>query len=141
MEALRWPGEGGLLGRCRGKLARSRATMTSPFHPGEQAIQSRVGVRTQIEAMGQRIIRDQMPEQHRTFFAQQPWLLVGAVDDRGQPHASVLAGAPGFVHAPDAGHMRVDLRRRRTIRWRGSCASGRSWGCSGSSCRRGGVTG
>jgi hypothetical protein len=30
----------------------------SPFHAGEQAVQSRLGVRQQAEAQGRRIIRD-----------------------------------------------------------------------------------
>lgn len=82
---------------------------TTPFHPGEQAVQSRAGVRAQADAVG-RVIRDHMPEQHRTFFAQLPWLLVGSVDADGQPHASALWGAPGFVHAPDPRLLRIDAR-------------------------------
>lgn len=82
---------------------------SSPFHPGEQAVQSRAGVRKQAESVG-RVIREEMPDQHRTFFAQLPWLLIGSVDASGQPHASVLWGAPGFVQTPDARHMRVAAR-------------------------------
>lgn len=40
----------------------------SPFHAGEQAIQSRTGKRDAIEAMGRQIIRPSMPDQHRQFF-------------------------------------------------------------------------
>jgi hypothetical protein len=82
--------------------------MSSPFHPGEQAVQTRAGVRAQIEAVGRRVVRDAMPDQHRQFFATQPWLLVGSLDADGHPHASVLWGAPGFAHAPDPTHLRVD---------------------------------
>lgn len=82
---------------------------TSPFHPGEQAVQTRAGVRKQAESVG-RVIRDEMPDQHRTFFAQQPWLLLGSVDADGQPHASVLWGAPGFVRTNDSRHMHVGAR-------------------------------
>ncbi len=35
----------------------------SPFHHGEQEIQSRFGVREQIENVGQRFIRDHLPSE------------------------------------------------------------------------------
>ncbi len=84
--------------------------MSSPFHPGEQAIQTRLGVREQVEAMGSRMIRNQMPEQHRQFFGQLPWLLVGSLDGEGQPVASVLWGKPGFVHSPEPSLLRINAR-------------------------------
>ncbi|MBC9250386.1 pyridoxamine 5'-phosphate oxidase [Pseudomonas alcaligenes] len=81
--------------------------MNSPFHPGEQQIQSRLGVRAKLEDIGQRVIRDHMPEQHREFFALLPWLLVGSQDEEGQPHASLLWGQPGFVHSPDPQRLQI----------------------------------
>ncbi|AOE84637.1 pyridoxamine 5'-phosphate oxidase family protein [Pseudomonas sp. TCU-HL1] len=84
--------------------------MNSPFHPGEQAIQARIGVREQVEAMGSRMIRDHMPEQHRLLFAQLPWLLVGSLDGDGQPQASVLWGKPGFAHSPEPSLLRINAR-------------------------------
>jgi hypothetical protein len=44
----------------------------SPFHRGERDIQSRLGVREQIEDIGQRFIRDYMPDEHRQFYAKLP---------------------------------------------------------------------
>ena len=84
--------------------------MASPFHPGERAIQSRAGVRDKIEAIGERMIRSTMTEQLRAFFPLLPWLLLGSLDADGQPHASLLWGAPGFVHAPTPALLRVDAR-------------------------------
>ncbi len=46
-------------------------------------------------------IRDYMPDQHRAFFAQLPFVVVGSVDSEGQPWASALARPPGFMSAPD----------------------------------------
>lgn len=46
-------------------------------------------------------IRDFMPEQHRHFFAQLPYLFVGAIDTAGWPLATLLIGCPGFVQSPD----------------------------------------
>jgi predicted pyridoxine 5'-phosphate oxidase superfamily flavin-nucleotide-binding protein len=72
-----------------------------PFHPGEEALQARAGVRDEIEALGQRIIRDHMPDQHRALFSELPMVLVGSLDERDRPWASVLVGEPGFLRSPD----------------------------------------
>lgn len=82
--------------------------MNSPFHRGEQAIQARLGVRDKLEEIGRRVIRPFMPEQHRTFFAQLPWLLTGSLAADGWPHASLLHAAPGFAHAPQPTQLRVE---------------------------------
>mgnify|MGYP006143803553 CR=1 FL=1 len=75
--------------------------MVSTFHEGEVALQERAGSRAKLAEIGPRVIRDYMPDQHREFFAQLPFVLVGTVDTQGQPWASVLAGEPGFVTSPD----------------------------------------
>lgn len=81
-----------------------------PFHAGELAIQERAGALGQASTLGRRGIRDYMTEQHREFFAQLPFVLVGSVDRSGQPWASVLAGRPGFMHSPDLHTLRIDSR-------------------------------
>ncbi|VVD66718.1 pyridoxamine 5'-phosphate oxidase family protein [Pandoraea terrigena] len=80
----------------------------SPFHPGELAVQTRAGSREAIAEVGARVIRAAMPDQHRQFFAQLPFLVVGALDAHGHPWATLLSGAPGFAHAPDATLLRVN---------------------------------
>ena len=80
----------------------------SPFHAGEQALQARAGMRERIERAGRNMIRDFMPDQHREFFAAQPLILVGSLDARGRPWASMLTGDPGFIASPDARTLRVD---------------------------------
>lgn len=84
--------------------------MDTPFHPGEQQIQARLGVRDKLAEIGRRVIRDHMPEQHREFFALLPWLLVGSRDANGQPQASVLWGTPGFAHSPQPRCLHIDAR-------------------------------
>jgi hypothetical protein len=79
----------------------------SPFHAGEQALQAQAGVRQRIEQIGRAIIRDHMPDQHRELFGKLPTLLLGALDASGQPWATMLHGAPGFVSSPDARTLRV----------------------------------
>lgn len=80
---------------------------TTPFHAGETAMQERAGVRAQIEAVGARLIRDHMPDQHRELFGKLPTLLVGSLDAQRRPWASMLAGRPGFITTPDARTLRV----------------------------------
>lgn len=75
------------------------------FHDGETAIQERVGARAKMREIGPRVIRDHMPDQHREFFAQLPFVVVGALDDQAQPWASLLPGPPGFMRSPDAGRL------------------------------------
>jgi predicted pyridoxine 5'-phosphate oxidase superfamily flavin-nucleotide-binding protein len=73
----------------------------SPFHAGEQKIQSLAGVRDRIELKGRAVIRDYMPEQHRAFFAALPFMVVGLADQNGHPWATTLSGPPGFMHSAD----------------------------------------
>ncbi|MFE4105833.1 pyridoxamine 5'-phosphate oxidase family protein [Almyronema epifaneia] len=72
----------------------------SPFHSGEQAIQARLGGREKMESFGRRVIREFLPEQHQQFYAQLSYLLVGTVDQQGNPWASLLIGEPGFIATP-----------------------------------------
>src|SRR5258706_6043025 len=74
---------------------------TSPFHAGEQTIQGLAGVRDRMELKGRAIIRDYMPEQHRSFFAALPFMVVGLADQNGHPWATTLSGPPGFMNSPD----------------------------------------
>ncbi|MEO8118012.1 MAG: pyridoxamine 5'-phosphate oxidase family protein [Rhodoferax sp.] len=80
------------------------------FHMGEQAVQARVGVRDKLAELGPRVIRSAMPEQHRAFFTQLPFVLAGTVDAQGQPWASVLASPPGFITSPDAQTLTVQAQ-------------------------------
>jgi ferredoxin-NADP reductase/predicted pyridoxine 5'-phosphate oxidase superfamily flavin-nucleotide-binding protein len=75
---------------------------TSPFHDGEQAVQERLGCRDKMEQIGRRFIRRFMPDQHREFFSILPYLIIGSLDHRNRPWASILVGDPGFLASPDA---------------------------------------
>ncbi|MGJ7511751.1 flavin-nucleotide-binding protein [Variovorax sp. GT1P44] len=84
--------------------------LASPWHEGELAMQSLAGVRERMAMIGPRVIRDYMPDQHRLFFAQLPFLVAGGLDATNQPWASVLAAPPGFAHSPDEHYLRIDAR-------------------------------
>lgn len=75
------------------------------FHTGETAIQRRAGFGESVAIVGERFIRDAMPEQHQQFFAQLPFVVVGVIDAQGHPRAGLLAGAPGFLRAADERHL------------------------------------
>ena len=74
---------------------------TPPFHAGGQTIQSLAGVRDRMERKGRAVIRDYMPEQHRSFFAALPFIVVGLADQNGHPWATTLSGPPGFMSSAD----------------------------------------
>lgn len=73
----------------------------SPFHTGEQKIQSLAGVRDRMELRGRAVIRDYMPEQHRAFFAALPFMVVALADQNGHPWATTLSGHPGFMNSAE----------------------------------------
>jgi len=68
----------------------------SPFNPDELAAQVLAGGGPRGSG-----IRDFMPEQHRVFFAQLPYLFLGSINAAGWPLATLLTGHPGFVQSPD----------------------------------------
>jgi ferredoxin-NADP reductase/predicted pyridoxine 5'-phosphate oxidase superfamily flavin-nucleotide-binding protein len=78
------------------------ATLTklSTWHEGEKFIQEKVGVAERMEIVGRRVVRDYMPDQHRDFYAQLPFIVLGSVDAAGDPWATLLAGTPGFMTSP-----------------------------------------
>ncbi len=72
----------------------------SPWHAGEKQLQSQTGVAERMEAVGSKVLRDHLPEQHQRFYTQLPCIVVGAVDAHGQPWASVLDDRAGFIASP-----------------------------------------
>ncbi len=83
---------------------------TATFHEGERAVQARAGVQERMAQLGPRVIRDFMPDQHREFFEQLPFVVAGTADASGQPWASVLAAPPGFIHSPDPQRLVLQAR-------------------------------
>ncbi len=79
----------------------------SPFHPGEAAIQIHTGKHERLRKFAPRAIRSFMPDQHRDFFGQLPFVVVGSVDADGWPWASILSGRPGFVASPDPARLEI----------------------------------
>jgi predicted pyridoxine 5'-phosphate oxidase superfamily flavin-nucleotide-binding protein len=84
--------------------------MHTVFHEGEQAMQRLLGVEEKMRVIGNKVIRDYMPDQHREFFAAQRQLFVGGRGEDGYVWASVLYGPTGFVHSPDPRSLEIQLQ-------------------------------
>jgi predicted pyridoxine 5'-phosphate oxidase superfamily flavin-nucleotide-binding protein len=80
------------------------------WHAGEQTLQAEAGVAPRLAEAGPRLLRDQMPEQHRLFFAELPLLFTGILDGEGQPWASLLSGPPGFAASPAPRELHIAAR-------------------------------
>jgi len=84
-------------------VASSPEVVASPFHRDELEAQRRAGGGPRGAS-----VRTFMPDQHRSFFALLPYLVIGVADERGWPVASMLTGEPGFAHSPDPATLRID---------------------------------
>lgn len=84
-------------------------TTASPFHEGEQRVQRRVGVR-RVEGWARKVIRSEMPDQHRDFYRELPLVVAAARDTAGRPWVTLLTGEAGFVSSPDARTLRVEVQ-------------------------------
>jgi predicted pyridoxine 5'-phosphate oxidase superfamily flavin-nucleotide-binding protein len=80
----------------------------SPWHAGERAAQARVGTADFMAELGPKVIRDFMPDQHRQFFEQLPFVVVGSLDAEQRPWASMLAGLPGFASSPHPRRLEIE---------------------------------
>ncbi|HET7795885.1 MAG TPA: pyridoxamine 5'-phosphate oxidase family protein [Rhizobacter sp.] len=77
-------------------------------HAGEREVQLRMGVHERSAAVMQQVVRPAMPAQHIELFEKLPTVLLGSLDAERRPWASVLAGWPGFMHAPDDRHLHIE---------------------------------
>jgi ferredoxin-NADP reductase/predicted pyridoxine 5'-phosphate oxidase superfamily flavin-nucleotide-binding protein len=80
------------------------------WHEGETALQEKLGVAARMQDVGKRVIRDFMPQQHRDFYAQVPFIVAGSVDDKGDAWATLLAGGAGFISSPTATRLDIQVR-------------------------------
>jgi len=103
----------------------------SPFHSGEQAVQTRLGVREEIEPWAQRVVRPFLPDEHRAFYAALPFLVVAARDRGGRPWTTLLAGPPGFASSPEPTTLAVAAEPAAGDALEGALTAGREVGVLG----------
>jgi predicted pyridoxine 5'-phosphate oxidase superfamily flavin-nucleotide-binding protein len=80
----------------------------APWHRGEQEAQRRAGTAERMAEIGPKVVRDFMPDQHRAFFEQLPFIVVGSLDAKQRPWASILAGLPGFATSPHPRRLEIE---------------------------------
>lgn len=84
---------------------------SSPWHEGELTLQRSVGAVDMMASVGQRqLARNWMPDQHREFYAQLPFVVLGAVDRQGDVWATLRTGKPGFMSSPDPQTLQINLK-------------------------------
>lgn len=86
----------------------SSASPVSPFHSGERAIQRALGVEGELARRARKMVRDHLPEQHRRFYAELPFVVAAARDPAGRPWATMLCGNPGFIGSPDPKTLQIE---------------------------------
>uniref|UniRef100_UPI00398C3802 FAD-binding oxidoreductase n=1 Tax=Rhizobium mayense TaxID=1312184 RepID=UPI00398C3802 len=77
-----------------------KLTKLPTWHEGETFIQEKLGVKERMASVGQRVVRDFMPDQHRDFYAQLPFIVLGSVDQASDAWATFVEGKPGFMSSP-----------------------------------------
>jgi len=82
----------------------------SPWHEGELTLQRAVGAVDMMVGVGQRqLARSWMPDQHREFYAQLPFVVLGTVDRQGDVWATIRTGQPGFMRSPTPERLHISL--------------------------------
>jgi predicted pyridoxine 5'-phosphate oxidase superfamily flavin-nucleotide-binding protein len=74
------------------------------FHAGEAALQRKLGIEQRMDEVGRRVVRGEMPAQHRELFEKLPFLVLAALDATERPWATL---APGGARTPDARTLRL----------------------------------
>lgn len=80
----------------------------SPFHDAEVSVQNRLGIAELLAKKIQGFIREAMPNQHREFFCDLPFVVLGLVDQQGFPWAMPLYGKSGFITSPSATRLQFN---------------------------------
>jgi uncharacterized protein len=70
------------------------------WHEGELEVQKRAGVASKAERLSG-MVRNSLPDSARGFLVQRQFAVLGSLDPVRRVWASVVAGEPGFIQAPD----------------------------------------
>lgn len=92
-------------------LTNEKRETLSPWHGGEIALQERAGVAERMGEVGRRVLRDHLIDQHRQFYPQLPFIVLGTVDAESNAWATLRANRPGFLESRDPHSLSVNLPR------------------------------
>lgn len=70
------------------------------WHEGEQHMHQAFGIKEKMQARGEIVVRDFMPDQHRQFFEMLPFVAFSALDAEGRVWPFIRSGGPGFIASP-----------------------------------------
>ncbi|MDJ1009696.1 MAG: pyridoxamine 5'-phosphate oxidase family protein [Paracoccaceae bacterium] len=79
---------------------------TNPFHAGELKAQARAGA-WGVSDWAAGFIRPSMPDQHRAFFTQLPFLVVAGADEAGRHWVTLLDGPDRFIQSPNTTTLEI----------------------------------
>ena len=102
----------------------------SPFHPGEREVQRRLGA-SDIEDWARKVVREHLPEEHRSFHTALPFLVIAARDAQERPWATLLSGPEGFVTSPDPRSLLISAKPVRGDALEGALSVGTDIGILG----------
>jgi len=77
-------------------------THTWPFHQGELKVQLKLGAYEYVNSYAPKFIRPFLPEQHREFYQNQPFLVAAARDENGKLWSTLLFSS---LSAPSSDEM------------------------------------
>jgi len=84
----------------------------TPYHDGELFVQQ-LANESEMARINSGALADAIPAGALRFIKQQPMVVVGSVDSKGQVWASLLFGPPGFLQAQDPQTLMLDLSQPR----------------------------
>lgn len=94
------PGTRGCVTAGARSVVPSPGGQNSPFHAGERAVQRRLGVRDEVELRARKVVRDHLPEQHRAFYPQLPFVGAAARDAADARPVTFVHGVRDARHHP-----------------------------------------
>jgi len=77
------------------------------WHAGELELQQSVGLKELMAEIGAKVIRSYMPDQHRSFFHQLPFIVVGSVDGDKNVWVGIRSGGNGFIESPEPSILQI----------------------------------
>jgi len=80
------------------------------WHEGELAVQKLAGTDLRMAEIGNKFIREFMPEQHRDFFQSLSMIFIGYNDYSSDIMASVLFGSVGFIQSPTENELVINTQ-------------------------------
>ena len=80
----------------------------SYWHNGESQIHAALGITEKMQRLGELMIRNYMPVQHRDFFTELEFVVLSALDEYGRVWPFIWSGKSGFISSPNPTHLVIE---------------------------------